>query len=187
VSIPTDTLIPQSPAPCEQLEALCKRLNLAHTRRIYKQVAAQAEKESWSYGDFLALLQAEEVARRKQTRPEALHPRKFAAREGSSLAGHRTPLVAAGSGRPGKRYLKRQQLLDLGEPAYLYLTAAPDPADPRPGGFAARHARGAQGGVFRASYVERFLPPSAKRERLPGGAEKGGEAGNGDIPPVEGL
>ncbi len=51
-----------------QLEAHFRRLNLAHTRRIYKEVAVRAEKESWSYRDFLALLLAEEVARRKQTR-----------------------------------------------------------------------------------------------------------------------
>src|SRR6266702_7183213 len=51
-----------------QLDALFKRLNLAHTRRIYKEVADRAEKEGWSYRDFLALLLAEEVARRKQTR-----------------------------------------------------------------------------------------------------------------------
>jgi len=68
VSIPTDKPVAQSPGPSEELDALCKRLNLAHTRRIYKEVAAQAEKESWSYCDFLALLLAEEVARRKQTR-----------------------------------------------------------------------------------------------------------------------
>ena len=37
-------------------------------RRIYQEVAVRAEKESWSYRDFLALLLAEEVARRKQTR-----------------------------------------------------------------------------------------------------------------------
>jgi hypothetical protein len=30
--------------------------------------------------------------------------------------------VAAASGKRGKRYLKRQQLLELGEPAFLYLT-----------------------------------------------------------------
>jgi DNA replication protein DnaC len=51
-----------------QLEAHFRRLNLAHTRRIYKDVADRAEKEGWSYRDFLALLLAEEVARRKQTR-----------------------------------------------------------------------------------------------------------------------
>ena len=51
-----------------QLEVHFRRLNLAHMRRIYKEVAARAEKESWAYRDFLALLLAEEVARRKQTR-----------------------------------------------------------------------------------------------------------------------
>jgi DNA replication protein DnaC len=39
-------------------------------RRIYKEVALRAEAENWSYCDFLALLVAEEVARRKQTRLE---------------------------------------------------------------------------------------------------------------------
>jgi DNA replication protein DnaC len=51
-----------------QLEPLFRRLNLANTPRIYQQVAEQAEKESWSYRDFLAFLLAEEVAHRKQTR-----------------------------------------------------------------------------------------------------------------------
>jgi DNA replication protein DnaC len=51
-----------------QLEPLFRRLNLAHTRRIYQEVVDRAEKESWSYRDFLALLLAEEVAHRKQTR-----------------------------------------------------------------------------------------------------------------------
>ncbi len=40
----------------DQLEAHFRRLNLAHMRRIYQEVAARAEKESWSYRDFLALL-----------------------------------------------------------------------------------------------------------------------------------
>jgi hypothetical protein len=44
-----------------QLEPLFRRLNLAHTRRIYQDVADRAEKENWSYRDFLALLLAEEV------------------------------------------------------------------------------------------------------------------------------
>ncbi len=48
-----------------QLEVHFRRLNLAHMRRIYQEVAVRAEKESWSYRDFLALLLAEEVARRK--------------------------------------------------------------------------------------------------------------------------
>ena len=51
-----------------QLEPLFRRLNLAHTRRIYQEVADRAEKENWTYRDFLAVLLAEEVAHRKQTR-----------------------------------------------------------------------------------------------------------------------
>ena len=53
-------------------EALFKRLHLAHMRRIYQEVAVQAEKEGWSYADFLTLLLAEEVAGRKQTRLQRL-------------------------------------------------------------------------------------------------------------------
>ena len=56
------------------------------------------------------------------SRYEAVHPRKFVVHEGSSLAAHRAALVAAVSGQRGKRYLKRQQLLELGEPAFDYLT-----------------------------------------------------------------
>src|ERR1700757_1478965 len=56
------------------------------------------------------------------SRHEAMHPRKFAPHEGSTLAPHRAALVAAVSGKRGKRYLKRQQLLELGEPAIRYLT-----------------------------------------------------------------
>jgi hypothetical protein len=55
-----------------QLEPLFRRLNLAHTRRIYQQVVDRAEKESWSCRDFLGLLLAEEVAHRKQTRLQRL-------------------------------------------------------------------------------------------------------------------
>src|SRR6516225_5700174 len=51
-----------------QLEPLFRRLNLANTRRIYQELADRAEKEQWSYRDFLAVLLAEEVAHRKQTR-----------------------------------------------------------------------------------------------------------------------
>jgi len=109
-------------------------------------------------------------------RHEAVHPRKFAPGEGSSLAAHRAALVAAVSGKRGKRYLKRQQLLDLGEPAYLYLTEI---VHRWPGEWVGevdrlheilqthgpevlRHAmeEGLKEGVFSASYVERFLQGS---------------------------
>lgn len=55
-------------------------------------------------------------------RHEAVHERKFARGEGSTLPEHRAALVAAVAGKRGKRYLKRQQLLDLGEPALIFLT-----------------------------------------------------------------
>jgi DNA replication protein DnaC len=55
-----------------QLQPLFRRLNLAHTRRIYQDVAQRAEKENWTYRDFLAVLLAEEVAHRKQTRLQRL-------------------------------------------------------------------------------------------------------------------
>src|SRR5580704_6164027 len=42
--------------------------------------------------------------------------------EGSSLVEHRAALVAAVPGKRGRSLLKRQQLLELGEPAIRYLT-----------------------------------------------------------------
>src|SRR5437879_12594802 len=51
-----------------EIEALLRSLNLARTRHIYAEVADRAEKEEWSYRDFLAFLLAEEVAHRQQTR-----------------------------------------------------------------------------------------------------------------------
>src|SRR2546425_11902173 len=60
-----DPMTPTTQLSAPQLDALFRRLNLAHMRRIYQEVAVRAEKESWSYRDFLALLLAEEVARRK--------------------------------------------------------------------------------------------------------------------------
>ena len=69
----TDNSGPQSRNFSEaEREALFKRLHLAHMRRIYQDVAVQAEKEGWSYADFLTLLLAEEVAGRKQTRLQRL-------------------------------------------------------------------------------------------------------------------
>jgi hypothetical protein len=109
-------------------------------------------------------------------RHEAVHPRKFAPHEGSTLAAHRAALVAAVLGKRGKRYLKRQQMLDLGEPAFLYLTEI---VHRRPqqwvgevdrlheilqshGPEVLRRAmeEGLKEEVFSASYVERFLQRS---------------------------
>jgi DNA replication protein DnaC len=52
----------------QNLDALIKRLHLANTRRAWPELTRRAELEEWSYRDFLALLIAEEVAHRQQTR-----------------------------------------------------------------------------------------------------------------------
>jgi DNA replication protein DnaC len=50
------------------IDDLLRRLHLANTRRIWRDLCQRAEKEQWSYDDFLATLVAEEVAHRKGTR-----------------------------------------------------------------------------------------------------------------------
>ena len=109
-------------------------------------------------------------------RYEVNHPRKFVAHEGSTLAAHRAAMVAAVSGKRGKRYLKRQQLLELGEPAFLYLTEI---VHRRPGQWfhdidrlhdilqshgaeVLRRAmeQGLEEQVFGATYIEHFLQRS---------------------------
>jgi DNA replication protein DnaC len=54
------------------LDVLLKRLHLANTRRNWPDLVARAEQDEWSYRDFLALLVAEEVAHRNQTRVQRL-------------------------------------------------------------------------------------------------------------------
>ena len=54
------------------VQALLKRLHLANARRIYRDLITRAEKEQWSFYDFLAVLVAEEVAHRQQTRIQRL-------------------------------------------------------------------------------------------------------------------
>lgn len=56
------------------------------------------------------------------SRFEATHPRLTVHNAVSTLPAHRAEMVAAVSGKRGKRYLKRQHLLDVGEPALAYLT-----------------------------------------------------------------
>ncbi len=50
------------------LDALLKRLHLANTRRVWPQLCERAESEQWSCRDFLAILVAEEISHRQQTR-----------------------------------------------------------------------------------------------------------------------
>jgi DNA replication protein DnaC len=50
------------------VDAVLRRLHLANTRRIWRELCAQAEKEQWTYQHLLEVLFAEEVAQRAQTR-----------------------------------------------------------------------------------------------------------------------
>ena len=50
------------------IESLLKRLHLANARRIWRELILRAETAQWSFRDFLAILLAEEVAHRQQTR-----------------------------------------------------------------------------------------------------------------------
>jgi len=56
-----------------QLEVHFRRLNLAHTRRIYKEVADRAEKESWSYRDFRGSAAGRRSSAKETERLAALH------------------------------------------------------------------------------------------------------------------
>ena len=46
-------------APDHDLDALFKRLHLANARRVWRDLVQRAEREAWSYGDFLTLLVTE--------------------------------------------------------------------------------------------------------------------------------
>lgn len=50
------------------LEGLLRRLHLANTRRVWKELVATADAETWSARQLLATLLVEEVAHRQQTR-----------------------------------------------------------------------------------------------------------------------
>jgi DNA replication protein DnaC len=50
------------------LDALFKRLHLANARRVWRGLIDRAERERWTYRDFLTLLATEEIAHRQQTR-----------------------------------------------------------------------------------------------------------------------
>jgi DNA replication protein DnaC len=47
---------------------LLKRLHLANTRRVWRDLTQRAEQEEWTYRDLLALVVSEEIAQRQQTR-----------------------------------------------------------------------------------------------------------------------
>jgi DNA replication protein DnaC len=50
------------------LDALFKRLHLANARHVWRDLVQRAERDTWTYRDFLALLATEEIAHRQQTR-----------------------------------------------------------------------------------------------------------------------
>jgi DNA replication protein DnaC len=52
----------------QTLDTVIKRLHLANTRRVWRDLTRRAEHEQWSYRDFLAVVASEEVAHRQQTR-----------------------------------------------------------------------------------------------------------------------
>ena len=58
--------------PDAELDALLKRLHLANARRLWRDLVVRAEREEWGFRDFLAVLVAEEVAQRQQTRVQRL-------------------------------------------------------------------------------------------------------------------
>jgi DNA replication protein DnaC len=57
------------------IDGLLKRLHLANARRAWRELVRRAEAEQWSFRDFLAVLVAEEVAQRQQTRVQRLSRR----------------------------------------------------------------------------------------------------------------
>ena len=59
---------PPQPAAPGELAALLKRLHLANARRAYPDLIERAEREHWSFHEFLLALAREEVAHRAQTR-----------------------------------------------------------------------------------------------------------------------
>jgi transposase len=67
----------------------------------------------WLYRDRVKIVAGRHVSE---------HERKFARDEGSTLAEHRAPRVAAVHGKRAKRYAKREHLLGLGEEALAYIT-----------------------------------------------------------------
>lgn len=57
------------------MDEMLKRLHLANTRRIWRELVKLAEKEHWTYDDFLARVVSEEVAHRRGTRLKRLSSR----------------------------------------------------------------------------------------------------------------
>jgi len=59
-------------AAASDLDALFKRLHLANARRVWRGLIHRAERERWTYQDFLTWVATEEIAHRQQTRLDHL-------------------------------------------------------------------------------------------------------------------
>ena len=57
------------------LDALLKRLHLANTRRVWRDLLVRAEQDEWTYEHLLTLIVTEEIAQRQQTRLSRLSRR----------------------------------------------------------------------------------------------------------------
>jgi transposase len=113
------------------------------------------------------------------SRFEATHPRLTLRHAVSTLSAHRAELVAAVSGKRGRRYLKRQHLLELGEPALAYLTELTHRRPRRwvhdidnlhvllqergPTALRAAFAQGLAARVFGAEYIAHYLTHQSNR------------------------
>jgi transposase len=119
------------------------------------------------------------------SRFDARHPRLTRPNAVSTLPDHRAAMVAAVSGNRGKRYLKRQHLLDVGEPALAYLTELTHRRPRRwvqdvdrlhvllqergPSALRAAFVQGLAAQVFGAEYIAHYLtsPLDATRASVP--------------------
>ena len=67
-SAPPPRSAPMGAMPNVDLDRLLKRLHLANTRRVWRDLITRAEQEEWSYESLLTTLVLEEIAQRQQTR-----------------------------------------------------------------------------------------------------------------------
>lgn len=71
----TATPLARPATPQVDLDALLKRLHLANTRRVWRDLLVRAEQEEWTYEHLLTLIVTEEIAQRQQTRLSRLSRR----------------------------------------------------------------------------------------------------------------
>ena len=75
---PPAAAVDRQPTASDELAALLKRLHLANARRAYPELIERAEREAWSFHEFLLCLAREEVAHRAETRVQrCVHKARF--------------------------------------------------------------------------------------------------------------